>query len=122
MSIISLASINLHIVLPFSNVNTQEYFSLFLTACIKSSVILTDIFALVTAFKSVLISINSSISGCDTSIEIINAPRLPFWPIVSATCEKVGIKDTAPVVVLAALFTGAFLGLNLLISIPTPPP
>ena len=93
---------------------------LFLTAFIKSSVILTDIFALVTAFKSVLISMNSSMSGCDTSIEIINAPRLPFCPIVSATCEKVGIKETAPVVVLAALFTGAPLGLNLEISMPTP--
>jgi len=54
------------------------------------------------------------------SILIINAPRLDFCPIISVVREYKGIKETAPLVFSALLFTIESLGLKLLMSKPAP--
>ena len=79
-------------------------------------------FAEFTFDKSFLTSINSIMSGCDTSIFIISAPRLPRMPIRPVVSANKSINETAPVVVEAALFTLAPLGLKFEILIPQPPP
>ena len=87
----------------------------------KSSVTCTDTFAPVTLVKSCFFLINSSTSGCLTSMLIIKAPRLPFCETSFVTSELTSINDAAPVDVMAALFTAAPLGLKFDKSYPTPP-
>lgn len=55
-------------------------------------------------------------------MEIISAPRLPFWPISAVTIEYSSIKETAPLVSLAALWMRAPRGASPEMSIPQPPP
>ena len=82
------------------------------TAFIKSSVILIEIFALVTLSRSVLQPINSSKSGCSHDKDNINAPLRLAWPINPVTKEYRSINETEPVVYLAELDTFAPRGAN----------
>ena len=93
-----------------------------ITAFIKLASTLTDIFAFCILLRSDFIEINSETSGWFTSIDIINAPLLPFCPIISVVRLYNSIKDIEPVVCLAELFTSEPLGLSLEISTPQPPP
>ena len=95
---------------------------MFLTASIKSSRILTEIFAFVTFSRSVFRSINSSTSGWEQSMEIISAPLRPFCPMSAVTREYSSIKETEPLVSFAALLIFAPRGLSFEISTPHPPP
>ena len=57
-----------------------------------------------------------------TLIVIMSAPLLPCCPMVCVVSLNMFMKDTEPVETTAELFTGVFLGLSMLISVPTPPP
>ena len=92
------------------------------TAFINLRVTLIEMFAFVTLFRSDFILMNSSTLGWLQLIESIKAPLLPFCPISPVTWEYKSIKETAPDVCFAALWTFAPLGASLEISTPTPPP
>ena len=88
----------------------------------KSFLALTEIFACVIASTSCLASIKSRAFGWSEEIVNIKAPRLPSCPIILVVVSYNCIKGTGPTEVLAALFTRAPAGLNLLKSVPVPPP
>ncbi len=72
----------------------------------KSSSILTEIFAPVIFPASNFASIKSSASGCFTEIDNIKAPLLPSWATSLVELEYRSINGTTPVEVKALLLTG----------------
>ena len=67
-------------------------------------------------------STNSSMSGWVIGIVSISAPLRPCCPISPVVIENKSIKETAPLVVFAALLTEAPRGASLPRSVPQPPP
>ena len=92
-----------------------------LTAFINSSVNLTEIFAPVTRFKSLLIFIKSNICGWCTDMLNIKAPLLPPCATSLHEFENLSMKTSIPSVVFAAFEVSSPFGLIDDISKPTPP-